>query len=135
MRTLLNAALAAALLAPVPWAVAGTAPAPEAAPGEQVLLLVPAEAMIDFEASLSPGLAADVGLSAPAERLWLEGREYQVVPFRAERFEDLYRDVGQQPFHDDLKVAVEAGEFVHVTDLTALEFALGIGPSAPGDAV
>jgi hypothetical protein len=109
----------------------GKAPDMLTAAQEEFQLLVPEEAMAEFERSLSPRLRAEFVTRTPPERLWLEGRQYEVVRFRGNRLEDLYRETGHKRFHDDLKVAVESGDFVYVRDLPALEVALGVRPVAP----
>jgi hypothetical protein len=142
MGTVLAAGLSLLLLVPTAWAIqpgpgAEIAPSPDV-PGsveDELQLLVPVEAMADFEAALSSDLAAEIVTAIPPERVWLEGREYVVLGFPAVALRDLYEEIGDKPFHDDLKVGVSEGEWIHVTDLSALEFALGIGPTAPAGTV
>jgi hypothetical protein len=138
MRTVLAASLALLLLAPMAWAIepgqgpdVGPSPDSGASVEEEIQLLVPVEAMAEFEAALSSDLKNEVVLATPPEQVWLEGREYVVLGFPAVALQDLYEEIGSKAFHDELKVAVTEGEWVHVADLTALEFALGIGPTAP----
>jgi len=142
MRTVLAAGVSLLLLVPMAWAIepgpgADIAPSPDigASVEDELQLLVPVEAMTDFEAALSSDLAAEIVTAVPPEQVWLEGREYVVLGFPAAALRDLYEEIGGKAFHDDLKVGVVDGEWIHVTDLSALEFALGIGPTAPAGTV
>jgi hypothetical protein len=137
MRTAMAAALSLLLLAPAgPGSAASTATQLQAE-DEELQLLVPVEAIAEFEASLSPELAAEMQALAPPERVWLEGREYAVVAMPASRLEELYRETGHKAFHDELKVAMQTDEadVFHVADLAELEVALGIRPNPPARTV
>jgi hypothetical protein len=142
MGTVLAASLSLLLLVPTAWAIqpgpgADIVPSPDirASVEDELQLLVPVEAMADFEAALSSDLAAEIVTAVPPEQVWLEGREYVVLGFPSIALRDLYEEIGDKPFHDDLKVGVSEGEWIHVADLSALEFALGIGRTAPAGRV
>lgn len=137
MLTAVAAALSLVLLAPGSPMTAFAAPAQiQPLVDEELQLLVPVGVVAEFEASLSPELAAEMHAAEPPERVWLEGREYAVIGILASRLEDLYRETGHKPFHDELKVAIQAEDdedAVDVADLPALEVALGIRPRPPAN--